>query len=212
MLTGVESGTLVFGSGDDTINVGTVRIAVNGGEGADSIIGGDGANELAGGAGADTLNGANGADRLNGGADNDLVNGGGGADQLNGGSGSDSLFGGGGRDTLDGGSGADTLTGGQGSDRFVFSGLQNAHDSSLITDLSHADVIDLSGIDADTTQTGDQAFTLVSHLDGHAGEAALVYDGSADVTYLELDTDGDGKADATIDLAGKHADFSNFVL
>lgn len=82
----------------------------------------------------------------------------------------------------------------------------------MIGDLAGEDVIDLSTIDANTAVSGDQAFTLVSALDGHAGQAALVYDAGADETALELDTNGDGTADVTIRLGGDHHDFANFVL
>jgi Ca2+-binding RTX toxin-like protein len=149
------------------------------------------------------------------------VYGGGGSDLLVCGKGDQVLYGDGipeggadGRDTLVGGAGADTLIGGGGADTYVFQHLSDslvgAHD--LIQGLSAKDVIDLSAIDADATQAGDQAFRLVSSLTGHAGEAALVYDGATHLTLLQVDTDGDGAPDAEVAIAGDHAGFTNFVL
>jgi hypothetical protein len=119
-----------------------------------------------------------------------------------------------GNDTLTGGKGADTLTGGHGDDVFDYlkPGDSTVDHSDLITDLEAGDRIDLSKIDADTTQAGNQAFVLVTALDGHAAEAALTYDPGADVTRLELDTNGDGAADALILISGDHHDFTNFAL
>jgi len=126
--------------------------------------------------------------------------------------GADTLAGGLGNDTLVGGGGADILSGGQGSDRFVFTGLDdstpNARD--VIIDLENKDVIDLSGIDADVTQEGDQAFHLVSAFTHRAGELVLEYgqnDGS-----LSLDVDGDGQADMVIDLVGKAIHINHLVF
>ena len=111
------------------------------------------------------------------------------------------------------GGGGDKLTGGDGADTFVFFSLGKAgarpHE---ITDLTSADKIDISNIDADTTQADNQAFTLVSALDGHAGEAALAYDPDTGKTSLLLDTNGDAAADYVVLLDGDQSGFTNFVL
>ncbi|MBK6659302.1 MAG: peptidylprolyl isomerase [Proteobacteria bacterium] len=126
---------------------------------ADNLTGNDNANVLNGGAGADTLNGAGGADVLVGGDNNDL---------LIGGDGADTLSGGGGRDILRGGEGIDLLTGGASNDRFDFDALTDLGTdvaaTDTVTDFTTGDLLDLSGIDADTTTIGDEAFstTLVS--------------------------------------------------
>ena len=137
-----------------------------------------------------------------------------GDDLLRGGSGHDSLHGGGGADTLQGGADADVLTGDAGADVFLFAKLSDSAWSApdLITDLEASDVIDLSGIDADRSQAGDQAFHLVTALSGHAGEAALSYDSASGLTRLELDVDGDGHADAVIAISGDATAFTGFVL
>jgi hypothetical protein len=131
-----------------------------------------------------------------------------GDDVLWGGGGNDTLDGGAGKDTLRGGAGVDTLTGGGGDDVFQFdattdSGLTRAT-RDVITDfegnaLSVHDVIDVSGIDANTRLANDQAFNFIgmntafSHT---AGELHAMFQG--DQTIVEGDVNGDGKADFSI--------------
>jgi len=109
---------------------------------ADHLTGNDNVNVLRGGAGADTLTGAGGADTLSGGD---------------------------GADILNGGEGFDTLTGGAGNDVFDFDALTelgtDTAATDTITDFTAGDLLDLSGIDADTdTALDNDAFstTLVS--------------------------------------------------
>jgi Ca2+-binding RTX toxin-like protein len=163
---------------------------------------------------------ASGSDRkgwmtINGSAERDgnfLVNGGTGSDLLIGGRGDDTLNGGLGSDTLRGGVGADVLDGSGGSDHFLYSkiGESLVRSSDTIVHLQDIDVIDLSAIDADTTTDGDQAFHLVKAFSHVAGQAVLSFDGTN--TTLQMDVDGDGKADMAIGLEGDRRDFSNFVL
>lgn len=132
---------------------------------------------------------------------------------LSGQEGDDILIGGRGQDILIGGAGADTLTGGGGPDYFVFQSIRDSRAAGdLITDLRNADIIDVSSIDADRTTHGHQTFALVSALDGHAGELALVYHADSDTTDLVADVDGDGVADMRVSMSGDHTDFSHFVL
>ena len=64
------------------------------------------------------------------------------------------IIGNGGANVLSGGGGADVLTGGAGADIFVFSGGA----TDLVTDfVQGVDLLDLVGIDADTTRTGNDA-------------------------------------------------------
>ena len=96
---------------------------------------------------------------------NDLLLGLAGRDTLNGGADNDTLSGGDGNDSLIGGLGFDELTGGAGADKFVFTALADASFSKTkmdkITDFSlvEKDKIDLSKIDANSIQTGNQAFS-----------------------------------------------------
>lgn len=127
----------------------------------------------------------------------------------------DQISGGFGDDTLTGSQGADTLFGSLGSDTFVYvraaDSTKKAADTIGDFDAS-ADHIDLSAIDARTDAGGDQAFHLVNHFTGHAGQLALVFDSSQGVTHVEGDIDGDGRADLWIDVAGQLTDTTGFVL
>ena len=120
--------------------------------------------------------------------------------------GADLLDGGKGDDTLVGGGEADELTGGGGADTFRYIQLEDSEvgNEDFIGDFSHAnDFLDVSAIDADETQAGDQAFVLVNTLTGVAGQAALVYDKITATTEVQLDTDGDAEADAIIVMNGR---------
>ena len=159
--------------------------------------------------------------------------GGGGDDTVRGASMADLIVGGGGDDRLFTGnqsgvtdSDADTLIGGLGQDkmvaaaggggcRFVFQDIADSAvgASDLIVGLDkHHDIIDLTAIDADTTQDGDQAFHLVSAFTGHAGELTLHYDAGTKLTAVSADVDGDGAADMVIELKGDHSGFTGFAL
>lgn len=153
------------------------------------------------------------ANVLHGGDEADTVNGGGGADSVYGDAGSDTLNGGDGNDFIYGGAGADKLSGGLNADTFVFtdadthrSGLAEAIERDQILDLSFADgdVIDLSGIDANVNLAGNQSFVWAAGNKFHkvAGELILKYSASKDISTLELDVDGDGKADFRIEING----------
>ena len=85
---------------------------------------------------------------------------------ITGNSGLNTLNGMAGNDTLSGGIGADVLIGGLGADSFRFdliSSSRNANGIDTIQDFSFAagDRIDISLVDADATQIGDQAFTTL---------------------------------------------------
>ncbi len=156
-----------------------------------------------------TITGNSGANVLHGGAEIDTLNGGDGADTLYGDAGGDVLSGQDGDDILFGGAGEDSLTGGAGADTFAFndldvrrSGLGLSAERDKVLDLSFAagDRIDLSAIDANVSLAGDQAFTFVSKFTKLAGQAVLSLSGG--VTTLQLDVDGDGRADLMISING----------
>ncbi|MFC3174632.1 M10 family metallopeptidase C-terminal domain-containing protein [Novosphingobium bradum] len=158
-----------------------------------------------------TLTGTIEPDTLTGSTGNDTLNGGGGNDQLNGGTGNDVLNGGDGNDTLLGGVGADTLTGGAGADVFDFNGIANSpvgagHD--VIMDFTPGqDLIDLSGIDANTGKGGNQSFTLLA-TPGAAftgpGQLAYHYEfvGTTEYTVLQGNNNANLGADFEIALLG----------
>ncbi|URW75668.1 hypothetical protein M9980_00045 [Sphingomonas donggukensis] len=118
-----------------------------------------------------------------------------------GGQGNDVFIGGSGADRLLGGVGADTLTGGGGNDVFLYTSvdhsLPTARDS--IQDFALGDLIDVSGIDANTTLAGNDAFSFIGTgvFTGHAGE--LRYQNvSGNVFSVEGDVDGDGVTDFAV--------------
>ncbi|WP_292103897.1 M10 family metallopeptidase C-terminal domain-containing protein [Brevundimonas sp.] len=207
--------TMAGGAGDDIYYVDHVRDQVieRGGEGHDHVYStvtfnmngqsledgtllGDRNINLTGNAGHNVLTGNSG---------NNIIIGGGGVDTIDGGAGNDVLIGGARRDYL---------TGGAGSDRFVYTDVSDSSyaDYDRIMDLSDEDIIDLSGIDADTNTEGDQAFSLVESFTGQAGQITLTYNAGAGFTVLAADVNGDGLADMRIVLYGNHEDFSNFWL
>lgn len=201
----VQSGGLDLTLADGNLAAGRV-LTITAGAGALSVDGSaetDGSLHITGGGFSDLLIGGAGDDVLQGGA-GDTLRGGAGDDVLRGSNNSDMV----------GGLGQDLLAGGHVLARFVFETVQDSTAAApdLIRTLGDRDVIDLSAIDADATQDGDQAFHLVGALSGHAGELALSYDAEAGLTTLIGDVDGDGAADFRIDIRKDHADFTNFVL
>ena len=166
-------------SGNDTVYAGSGNDTVHSGAGNDTLYGGSGNDKLYGGDDHDILNGGSGADQLFGDAGNDQLNGGSGNDTLSGGVGRDTLNGGVDADILIGGRGADKLIGGYGADTFSFvaaTDLGFGH-TDVIEDFSRhqTDKIDLSGIDANDTLRGNQAFRLV---DGPSAEAGTMWLGN----------------------------------
>lgn len=231
LVRNMESGKLNLGSGADKVSIGDAKVAVYAGAGNDVLTGGDGADTLGGGADNDTIDGGKGSDwvsyqgvsgnlhiDLNIQGEAQAVGGNGGSDvlisieNLQGGAGDDTLIGDSHDNKIDSYGGADTITGGGGADTFVFTyaGQSQAFSPVTITDLSNDDTIDVSGIDADSTTDGDQAFTHVAHFSHHAGEL-IVFKSGAD-TVVQMDTNGDGSADEGIVLNGDHTGFDNFVL
>ena len=64
------------------------------------------------------------------------------------------------------------------------------------------DRVDLSAIDADTNQAGNQAFTYIGAASfSGAGQLQVTASGTAN-TIIRGDVDGDGTADLLIKLAG----------
>jgi Ca2+-binding RTX toxin-like protein len=139
--------------------------------------------------------------------------GGGYDDSLLGGRGADHIAGGGGYDVIVGGGGADVIdiSDGDGSSVAYLSLSDSKKKTPDLVQIGDG-YIDLSEIDANTHVGGDQDFVQVAHFGHHAGEVTVAYKAKAGLTYISLDVDGEGKADAVITLQGDHHDFSNFVL
>lgn len=149
---------------------------------------------------------------LNGAGSNDSLSGRSGDDILKGRGGDDSLAGGYGDDTLIGGLGADTLTGGEGNDVFKYNSLAELSGyTDTITDFAWGDKIDLSAIDANPQQTGDQAFSLLGFQTDNSA-----FTGAGSELYYSFDTlygdvDGDRNPDFVIAVSGFLPD-AGFIL
>ena len=117
-----------------------------------------------------------------------------------------------GNDTLIGGLGNDTLIGGAGADPFVYlaqadSGITAATRDVIADFISGTDRIDLSGIDANSTAIGNDAFTFIAtgaFSGGAVGAGQLRYGSVGGNTFIEGDVNGDGVADFQIQLTGNH--------
>ncbi len=214
MLVGSEGDFLYGGIGDDLYNVSEENMTVveNDGEGYDTVeasisytlgafierldlscAGGD--IDGTGNAQANSLLGNCHVNILSGLAGNDVIEGWDGDDVLIGGLGNDRLI---------GGADADTFV--VLNSDMVSSLLGQVRQGDVILDLdfSEGDRIDLSDIDADVTQGGDQDFYFVSAFTKQAGQARLTYNAGSDYTLLQLDVDGDGKSDYQISITGNH--------
>lgn len=115
------------------------------------------------------------------------------------------LEGNGGNDTLDGGAGKDKLHGGAGADTFIFAkgdtGKSHAA-ADTIFDFSpgQGDIIDLGLWDANSKKAGNQDFTFIGSQNFHDKAGELHFVKAKSDTWIEGDTNGDGKADFTIHL------------
>ncbi|WP_321446535.1 polysaccharide lyase family 7 protein [uncultured Cohaesibacter sp.] len=215
-LSGGDGKDKIFGGdGADTIYGGADKDRLLGEDGNDTIYGDGGNDKLYGEDGDDILHGGSGNDRINAGKGDDTLYGGTGKDDLRGGQGNDTLYGGDGNDKLFGHSGddvlvgregADTLIGSSGADKFV---LESVDDSTVDLsgrdffkdfDITEGDIVDLSAIDANSTISGDQAFSFIGEnaFSGEAGELRTEVNGS--IQTILGDVDGDGDADFAVDI------------
>jgi hypothetical protein len=123
------------------------------------------------------------------------------------------LYGTSGNDTLNGNGGKDILTGGSGKDTFVFDTALEANGDTIRDFVHGIDKISLSGIDASTRVTGNQAFKFIGMQAFHKVAGELKAYASSGNTYIAGDTNGDGSADFTIKVVGAHTFAStDFVL
>ena len=236
LIKGGDGSDVLYGFAPDKVfGFDIPGVGADDGGGHDTLIGGAGADLLVGSLGDDRLDGGAGFDtasyaEVSGGVDIDLrqavqhtgsagvdtlvsienLVGGGGADHLVGDDGINVLTGGGGADTIEGGDGSDVLSGGGGGDIFVFGAAHDTGDA--IIDLDASDRIDLSAIDADTGKAGNQAFHLVDHLTGHAGELMVARDPVTGGTIVIGDTNGDLIPDLGMALNGDQTGFTGWTL
>jgi len=150
------------------------------------------------------------------------------ANRIDAGSGRDTIDGGGGADTIIGGREGDKLWGGEGPDTFVFNHFLDSSTFNILSGdvngagsytvgagedtindfLVGSDTIDLSGIDANSTISGNQDFEFVEEFTGHAGEVMLkefFLQPTANTpglswTAVLADIDGDSEADFHVNV------------
>lgn len=181
-------------AGDDLVNLnGIGNDNIYTGSGRDTVYAGAGSDTVDGGSNTDYLYGEAGYDILHGGGDSDFLYGGTSGDDLYGDAGNDTLYGESGRDFLAGGKGTDRMTGGDDADTFWFDdGDMLFGHGDIINDFSRSegDKIDLRAIDANTTLTGDQAFTLV---DGPSSQVGTMWmsQGSSGQWFVTFNTEPD---------------------
>lgn len=172
---------------------------------------------------AGTLVGTIEQDTLTGSSGADVLSGLGGSDTLSGAAGNDTLIGGTGNDLLIGGTGIDLMTGGAGADTFQFDTITDSRVGPLLHDIitdfqAGLDLIDLSGIDANTGRGGNQSFTFLSAAGASftaAGQVAYHYEtiGGSEYTIVQANVNGQLTADFEVALLGHVNLTSNmFVL
>ncbi|MEO6360740.1 MAG: M10 family metallopeptidase C-terminal domain-containing protein [Sphingomicrobium sp.] len=142
--------------------------------------------------GDDTITGQRRSVTFHGGDGNDLLVGGISDDVLNGDNGDDRLI---------GGEGRDVLSGGAGRDRFFFVDLDLQ--DRILDFQAGTDRIDLTAIDANVFQAGDQAFTFVGDANFSAVAGQLRgYWGATNTYFIAGDVNGDGIADLVVEVGG----------
>jgi hypothetical protein len=207
-------------AGDDTIAALAGNDLVRGLGGADTLNGGDGSDLLDGGTGADTLDGGDGIDlvRYGGtaavvvdlalgtatrGAESDALSG---IQGVIGSGAGDTFVGDGGPNWFQGGAGKDRGSGGAGRDLWDFDAAAHSPAGTgrdVIGDFAPGtDDLDLTGIDADATVAGDQAFRFVGTAGLSTRPGAVGFFSSGGNTIVRASTDADGTAELEIQLTG----------
>jgi Ca2+-binding RTX toxin-like protein len=153
-----------------------------------------------------TLIGNRGDNVLSGNSGDDILSAHSGNDDLRGGHGDDNLRAGAGNDILNGGGGRDIMSGDSGKDAFVFRSISDSGPdpiaSDVIIDFSPSDTMDLRDIDANTTASGNQAFTFIGSA-SFTGAGQLRYElNGAGNTVVQADVNGDLTADFQVVLQG----------
>ena len=111
----------------------------------------------------------------------------------------------------------DILDGAQGQDTFVFTSVTDSPNLKSIDQIKNfelGDHIDLSGIDANTSQSGDQIFNFGgSSSNKQALPNSVNWYVNGSNTYVQADVDGNTTADFFIQLIGKYnLTTSDFIL
>jgi uncharacterized protein YkwD len=115
------------------------------------------------------------------------------------------IEGNGGNDVLDGGHGIDKLSGGTGHDTFVFAKSDTGKTEAKADTIfdfkpTGGDVIDVSHWDANSNKSGNQDFSFIGDAGFHHKAGELRFSEDKSDTWVQGDTNGDGKADFVIHL------------
>ncbi len=209
-----ESGNdeLVGGAGDDELTGGEDADVLDGGSGNDLFLAtiSDGNDHYSGGLGADTydISDTN-ADALVDLSQNTAISDDIGEDWIEG---IENVVGGSGDDVIVANDEVNVLSGGAGEDVFVFNSATDAgagdNHRDQITDLEVGDRIDISHIDGDETQEGNQSFQLIQNEADftQAGQIRTRYEYFDDEehTIIEGNTDEDDDVEFEIELDDHH--------
>ncbi|MGO4174513.1 peroxidase family protein [Bosea sp. TAF32] len=217
MLYGEAGNDRIFGgAGNDLIDAGAGKDTVVGGSGDDLMIGTAGddddtyfGDEIDGGSGSDTLD----FSTITANLTVDLGNGAlGRGSAVSSQTGTDTLWSienvatGSGNDTITASDAVNVMEGGSGNDTFRFLSTQGA-DGDTILDFQPGDRLDLSAIDADASQAGNQSFTLANGGSFTASaQLTVTYETRADGDYTIVKGNVDAATDAEfqINLKGSH--------
>lgn len=203
----IETSVSLAASERDTVfsSLTTYTLAAN----VENLVLADGATNGRGNTRNNAITGNGEANRLQGDLGNDTLKGEGGADSVEGDAGNDALEGGEGNDVLVGGIGTDVMDGNAGADRFVFEAvtesLVGARRDVVTFSTVEGDRIDLAMIDASIQAAGNQAFAWVDAADLDAAFTRVAGQLRLAAGVLMGDTNGDGRADFHIEIAGSLA-------
>jgi uncharacterized delta-60 repeat protein len=202
---GAGADVLSGDDGNDTLDGGAGADRMEGGYGDDLYIVDDSGDKIQDFGGVDTVRSSATSFWMGDGVENLVLEGGALEgignwldNKIVGSAGDNMLYGEEGNDVLEGGAGNDQLRGGTGADRFVI-GADSEGGRDIVFDFKagEGDVIDLSGLDADPLQDGDQAFVVVEAFTANATGQVYFFNGS-----LYISTDAEPDADLVIELFG----------
>ena len=214
-LTGVAGNDYLKGlGGNDTLDGGNGSDLLDGGPGNDKLTGGTGVDLVAyPGTAAVVIDLSGTTDTAKRGSETDTLIG---IEGALGSSGNDTFKGDALNNEFQGKAGKDTMTGGGGSDTWDFNEVADSPAGAtrdVVTDFAPGqDVLDLAGIDADSTVPGNQSFRWVAKAT-LTGAAQLGYFVSGGMTIVRASTDADAAAEVEIQLTGvKVLTANNFRL
>ncbi|MFG5120511.1 M10 family metallopeptidase C-terminal domain-containing protein [Methylorubrum sp. POS3] len=132
-------------------------------------------------------------------------------DYIQGGSGSNYIHAGAGDDVIVGGGGRDFITGGSGKDIFVYTSLTNDGTDRIADFTQGEDRINLATITGAPNAPNDWQWLGSESFTGHTWQ--LRYGFTSGVTTIEVDANGDLKADFKLELTGQiPLQTSDFIL